>query len=115
MGTTDVAADGQWHHLAFVVASRNATPGADDVEIYVDGVAEGTLAADAVGTNIDVSTDQPQMIGARDASSSRTDVLNGQLTDVCLYRRALSAGEVRQLAERQGVAYECRLHSPRFC
>jgi hypothetical protein len=42
------------------------------------------------------------------AGSPETQYFNGQIDDVAIYNRALTAGEIRTLSRRRGIAYEVR-------
>ncbi len=89
-------ADGRWHFYTLTLSRSGGTA------VYVDGVlrdADGTLK----GAGFDPPTDV--FLGSRsDLDPTRfygsPDPENGVLDDVCLYDRALSAGEVRILYER---------------
>lgn len=90
-GTSDVN-DGNWHHFALVypTSSSNAT-------LYVDGESEGTP-----GTHGIVSTNSKFRIGDGSHVSEGSPVVkggpfNGDIDDVMIYERALSAEEVELL------------------
>lgn len=88
--TYGAALDPGWRH---VVASRDSRR----LTLYVDGrlVAEST---EFEPEDYDVTTVQPLWIGR-----GTTDVLNGRLADVRLYRRALTAQEVLRLSRASGA------------
>ena len=76
-----VVADGNWHHLAFVVDATGGT-------LYVDGVAAANQAW--AGTPIATASVAPLMFGNYDGQSS----LEGLMDEVTLWNRALSQSEV---------------------
>jgi len=93
--------DGQWHHVAM---TRDATTG--QVQLYIDGVLNGssTLAA-ATG----IKAAQFYLIGALTDRSSAgyvtgANYFNGQLDDVRIYNRVLSALEISQIGSAPSAA-----------
>jgi hypothetical protein len=85
-----------WHHV--VITSNNDT---QQIDIYFDGVKQ-TLDSTNDGDMSDVTmADYAQIrnlfIGARNTAGSASVHFDGDLHDVRLYNRALSAGEVRLL------------------
>ncbi len=81
-----VVADGLWHHAAFIVSGASA-------EIYLDGVQ---LSA-THGSHVAIT---PSTTAFR-IGRSGTKFLNGNVSDVSIYNRALSAGEILQLHRYQ--------------
>jgi hypothetical protein len=77
--------DNRWHHL---VAVRSALYTA---QIYVDGVLEASASA-APSENSSIQTNSPLWIGGGNQT-----FFAGQIDEVRIYNRALSADEVRQL------------------
>jgi hypothetical protein len=77
--------DNKWHH---VVAVRNSLYSA---QLYVDGVLEASGAVPPSASS-SVHTNSPLTIGGGNQS-----FFAGQIDDVRIYNRALSADEVRQL------------------
>lgn len=83
----------RWYALAFTFAAGTGS-------LYVDGIAIGADAA-LTGAFNDTT---PNNIGRR--AGDNLVLFNGQIDDVRLYNRAISAAEVRLLASRRGIAYE---------
>ncbi len=90
-GQTDVR-DGQWHHVTAVLDS-DGTPDVADIELYVDGVLEVVTAVQA--SLINTSPDGSIRIGE---SPWHNRPFTGQIDDLRVYDRALSQGEVANLA-----------------
>jgi arylsulfatase A-like enzyme len=89
--------DGQWHHLACTFAN-DGSPDATDVKLYIDGALVTSLA----------STD-PQSLNtsagvARIGADMQARYFQGEIDDVRIYRRALSAAEITALAGPQPAA-----------
>jgi len=83
-----ISADGKWHHVAATI-DFNGTGG--DVTFYIDGinVGSGTINQTAL---VDTSGDS-LLLGV---ASGTTDLV-GNLDDVRIYSRALTAGEIGAL------------------
>ena len=79
-------ADGLWHHVAGVYDGT-------DLVLYVDGVEDGRLGA--AGETI--STSSALQIG-RNWDLSVSSFFTGQMDDLRIYDRALTAGEIATLA-----------------
>ena len=93
-GMTDVVSsarvdDGKWH---FVVAAMNSSK---VMQLYVDGVASGVSATHTMTAGITGATTETS-IGKEIFNSSITP-FKGQMDDVRIYTRALSATEIYQL------------------
>ncbi|MBN1512131.1 MAG: LamG domain-containing protein, partial [Phycisphaerae bacterium] len=99
--TATPLADGNWHHVAFVLPALTA-PDVTDTVIFLDGVAQDAYAAAARAVNTVASMDVT--IGGDYNASSYYD---GLLDDVAVWADALSAGEVRAL---YGLAATASLH-----
>ncbi len=82
-------ADGNWHHVS-------ATRSGNDFELYLDGVSVATANV-AVGT---ISPSAPLTIGGTSSSSADYE---GQLDDVRVYTRSLSASDVTELYNYTGT------------
>lgn len=98
--STSTASIGVWTHI---VATRNLRT----FTIYVNGVAEASTT--------ELSTRQllqnGNLIGAHTDNASTFNgtpivPLNGQIDDLRIYNRALSAAEIALLARRRGIAFE---------
>lgn len=84
IGSTTVA-DGNWHHI---VGLRNGT----NVLLYVDGVLDGS----ATDNNYNCSNSLDFHLGA-DSAGALNFKFNGQIDEVGVWSRALSADEVLQI------------------
>lgn len=95
--------DGEWHHVAVSVNTES-----EQLRIYVDGAAEPVQAlsghcASARGSVADISectravawSYDPLTIGSYD---NTLDFAEGAIDEVAVYRQALSAGDIQQLA-----------------
>ncbi len=80
-------ADGQWHHVAYIVDGNGG-------RIFVDGVQTGSLGW--TGTAGGPSTTTPLLIG-RYPFASQTISLDGRLDELTIWNRALDATEVNGL------------------
>ncbi len=92
--STNPINDGQWHN---VTMTRDATTGA--VQLYVDGVLNSSSSFDT-----GYKAAQFYLIGALTIRSSAGNVMgatyfNGQLDDIQIYDRVLSAPEIQQLGQ----------------
>jgi subtilisin family serine protease len=84
--------DGNWHHLAGIY-TRSA-----NLEMYVDGVPEGTPGDISYAENKYIDLSQPLAIGCRIVYGRSNDLyFNGTIDDVRIYDQALTAGEIEQL------------------
>jgi len=93
---SDVAInDGIWHHVA-VTVQANATISYPEVVLWVDGRDNTRPSSDPDVFNLAAGMDA--RIGSRPANDDRFFV--GQIDEVRIYDRALSAGEVAWLAGR---------------
>jgi hypothetical protein len=79
---------GQWYHI---VGTYNPAGGSNNMKIYVNGVLDNQ----ATKTGKPAANSQPLMIGAK--SSAKGDFWQGQLDEIRLYGRALTATEVTSL------------------
>jgi PKD repeat protein len=87
MGTTGYVADNAWHHI---VAVRQGTV----TSVYIDGVQKATLTA----TNLKVvSNTQNFKIGVQEGATSNSSFFNGEIDDMIIYNKALSAAEITTL------------------
>ena len=84
--------DGKWHHLVF-----SATPSANTMNIYVDGVAKTVDYSHQETTSVMANFEFPLTIGARNNRGTIENFTTGNLDDVRVYNRALSAGEIKML------------------
>ncbi len=86
--------DGNWHHIVAVF------PTIGTLNIYTDAKQEIVSGGDIYGANL-ISNDV--MIGARrnNSNSDAFRFFNGSINDVRVYRRALSAAEIRAIYQGQ--------------
>lgn len=88
VGSAGRVSDGSWHH---VVCVREGT----NIKVYVDGVK---ISNEGNASSIkDVSNESGFKIGAQEGATSFSNYFNGQLDDLIIYKRALSAQEVLDL------------------
>jgi len=86
--------DNVWHH-AVVTWDGDATPGAAGVKIYIDGVLGAmTISSDTLGSNSILNT-ADLFLGQQYGGS----FLIGNLDDVAVYNKKLSADEVKMLSQ----------------
>ncbi|HVM48468.1 MAG TPA: LamG domain-containing protein, partial [Candidatus Acidoferrum sp.] len=85
-------ADGNWHHVAFVVNNTNGT-------IYVDGNLGGSLAWTGSAGPPTTNT-VALLLGRGFLSPSYTNTFQGQLDEVTLWNRALTPNELNYLKHR---------------
>ncbi len=90
VGSTSVN-DGQWHHVACTFVN-DGTPNATDVKLYVDGVLQAVSDSSAQALNTGASGN------AKIGADLQNRHFSGTLDDVRIYRRALSANEIADLA-----------------
>ena len=84
-------ADGGWHHIAVI---RNAQTGT--VTLYVDAAPQGAVAASMAPlevASVGFGADQTAV-----GSYSTRRSFMGSLDDIRIYHRALTAGEIGELA-----------------
>ena len=88
-----LVADGQWHHVA-VTVQANSTVSYPQVRLWLDGLDDTRPGTDPDAYNI--TADLDVSIGRRPASNDR--FFMGQIDDVRIYNRALSAEEIAGMA-----------------
>ena len=84
--TSQVPADGQWHHIAVTVDTTT-----DEVKFYIDGALAGTPAFTA---NLPVSTSTLEIGRHRHATEGAYQYFDGKIDEVRIYDRALSEGTI---------------------
>ena len=89
---------GRWYHVAYTFSDT-----ANTHALYVDGVA---VAAQANSATIPYDT-HPVFIGADHLNNAPYAYLNGQIDEVALYNRALSAAELKAIYDARGSG-KCR-------
>lgn len=106
-GTTRVD-DGEWYHI---VCTYDSTAGGnDELKVYVNGVQEGSEDySGSINTNSD-----PLRIGTY---YSGTYVFDGELDELSIWNRALSAAEVEDLFLRSAnrIKYQVRVCDDAAC
>jgi concanavalin A-like lectin/glucanase superfamily protein len=98
--STASLADGQWHLVAVTVDRDNPS----GVTFWVDGVSVGSFSATGMATS-SLDNAAPFRIGSR--SSSVSGIFNGDIDEVGLFNRVLTAAEISQLYQA-GIAGMCR-------
>ncbi len=90
--------DGLWHHLAVVLSDRNLNGylNIDETQLYVDGVLDPIRSV--TPTNISTTTGFTPTLGGSSHASNHN--FTGDIDDVRIFPRALSANEISILAPR---------------
>ena len=98
---TSFTLDTAWHHYVWTLSADATT-----VRYYQDGKSLGSVANARTVTQDNLSGS----IGGTPESVLTTIGFTalGQIDDVARYSRELTAGEIRLLATRRGIAYEAR-------
>jgi hypothetical protein len=84
--------DGSWHHLVFVVDATGGKVYKDGALVHQQTWYQGAVSNNNIATS--QTTTQPIRIGGHWESSR---YLNGQMDDIGMWNRALTAAEVAQL------------------
>jgi hypothetical protein len=90
----DIGAD-QWHHIVYVIDDDT-----DTASLYLNGLPGGQVTFD--GTPLFMQSGQELRIGV----SAGTEYMHGDIDEVRLYNRALSAAEAAGLSGRTEVIYQ---------
>jgi len=98
--TSSLDIRGDWHLVA-------ATRGQGEIALYVDGQSQGTATDDAG----DISSSDDVSIGTRRVGSSG-ERLQGQLDDIRIWDRALTASEIQDYYHRSQRYYPALLNRP---
>lgn len=91
VGTTAVN-DGQWHHVACTFAN-DGSPNANDIRLYVNGVLEAVSSSTSQVLNTGNAGD------VKIGSDIQNRFWNGEIDEVRILPRALSAAEIASLAD----------------
>ncbi|MBI4253121.1 prepilin-type N-terminal cleavage/methylation domain-containing protein [Candidatus Uhrbacteria bacterium] len=92
----DAYTNGQWHHVAGRYHRAENT-----IQLYVDGMLKNTATLNANECLSDPTTTHPPILGAASQyPNNRVNFYTGNLDEVALYGRALSADEIRERYER---------------
>ena len=86
LGGLNIFTAGEWHHFGMTWDNTTA-------RLFIDGVQKASTALNPLFT-------------VANFCSEANEAGNGNLDDVRIYNRALSAQEIRTLATRRGIAYE---------
>tara|TARA_B110001454_G_scaffold218991_1_gene249024 strand:+ start:60036 stop:63635 length:3600 start_codon:yes stop_codon:yes gene_type:complete len=114
--TSSTFNDGNWHHVVGVFTTSTATQTGNSVVLYVDGALASGAAGFISGTVYNPpSTSHPLTFAAR--GTGTTSPFKGNLDEVAIWSRALSAGEATQLFRRGSnrVKYQIRSCSAADC
>jgi hypothetical protein len=84
---TSIVNDGEWHHVVAIADRDRAS------EIWVDGVLENLKLEDT--SAIDLTNGRDAHIGLNDVAP--IERFEGEIDDVCLYRRALDGDDIETL------------------
>jgi hypothetical protein len=95
-----IVADGYWHHVTAVLAD-DGSPSVNEIQLYVDGIRVNATASST--TAVDTPSVSDLSIGAYPINGQMGVFFNGLIDDVRIYDRALTANEVKLLAE--GVSW----------
>jgi len=99
-GTAGRLVANTWHHMVMTWSGGTTYT---SVTFWVDGKIDAQNNVDSSGAFASIkSASLPLTIGSEYVGTH----LNGQISDVRLYRRILSPSEIRSLALRPGIAYE---------
>ena len=96
---TSFLLDSAWHHYAWTLSANSQT-----VRYYQDGKSVGSVT----NTRTPIVSSLFWGIGAVGSLAASGFTALGQIDDVARYSRELTAGEIRLLATRRGIAYEPR-------
>ena len=89
--------DGKWHHLVAVLSGAGDVS-CTNIHVYIDGVLDdGTCGQSGSPSDIVDTTARNIRFGNRQNQSTDLVAFNGNLDDVRLYKRALTASEVADL------------------
>jgi hypothetical protein len=93
-GSVSVA-DGQWHHVAAVLAD-DGSPSGNEIKLYVDGVPQSTTYSST--QPIDTLAGQDVQIGAFYNGSALASFFNGLLDEVRIYNLGLDGNQIYRLS-----------------
>lgn len=113
-GVNDRLVSGQWHHVA--VTYDTAAPSGTKPTIYIDGVGDGDPSTAFTGTGSFINPASSIVtIGAVNISSSWRG-FNGEIDDVRIYDRILSANEIHYLYQSfdKHIKYDTDVRVPKY-
>src|SRR3989344_5935820 len=93
--------DNNWHHIVFILKARSVTPVASDVDIYVDGVQDTTVAAGTLSMQTNFSNALPFKIGADLSTGSVSSLFNGSIDEVMFFNSTITAQQVSDIYNNQ--------------
>ena len=93
VATNNAFSDGDWHHLAVTYGGS----GHSSIKMYVDGTAQ-TLNVNLTGTVGTITYGTNLAFGVKEATGSFSDKYDGELDDIGIWKRELTATEVGKLA-----------------
>jgi hypothetical protein len=91
--STSAINDGQWHHVAI---TRNSSTGL--IQIYIDGALQVSATSETGLKSTALGAIGAQLVLSSGLVQTGATYFNGQLDDVRIYNRVISAGEVTALA-----------------
>jgi len=97
---TQVIKNNNWHHVAYII--KSGAPGTH--EIYVDGMKHNS--ASVTGDIGDITSSRYITLGCEWHNGVYQQFLDGKMTDVRLWQRALSAHEINSLYVDPWAAYQ---------
>lgn len=108
VGSTDLR-DGQWHHVAAILRN-DGSPDAEEIELYVDGQEE--VYSHVESGPVNTGTEALSRIGVSVASAGGlSDFFDGEMDDLRIYERALSANQMAQKTGWDGLVAHWPLDS----
>ena len=93
VATNNAFSDGNWHHLAVTYGGS----GHSSIKMYVDGTAQ-TLNVNLTGTVGTITYGTNLAFGVKEATGSFSDKYDGELDDIGIWKRELTATEIGKLA-----------------
>ncbi len=99
VATNNAFSDGNWHHLAVTYGGS----GHSSIKMYVDGTAQ-TLNVNLTGTVGTITYGTNLAFGVKEATGSFSDKYDGELDDIGIWKRELTATEIGKLANNNNGA-----------
>lgn len=94
------------YHTAVGVCDRNSSTG---VMLYIDGVRQAMTGDPTILNGLDLSGPQAFAMGSRqDQAGTWLFDFQGTISAVCVWKRVLAEGEIRQLQRDPFVLFACR-------
>lgn len=93
--------DGVWHHVAIVHSAKSAKT--QKLRMFLDGRVVLSVVVTADNAGAPAKNDLPLLIGVlKEGGGTKALYLDGAVDEVTIWRRALSAAEVKQVYEVTG-------------